>query len=224
MRHRVKTNNLNRTSEHRLALFRNMAINLFTWSPETIDAKAREGQRQERTPFRHYHRPYQMTTSVAKAKSARAFIEKCVTLAKKAIAAEKNGDVSFRRQLIAKLGGTATAKRIAKILINEIAPGYNERAGGYTRIIRLPKITRPVRRKNQLPGGKKMSRFLGSRLGDNTDLCLMELVEFDGQAYIPAMTKLLPDDLEAGSEKAAGAAGDASAETPSAEPAADDKK
>jgi large subunit ribosomal protein L17 len=200
-----------------------MAINLFTWSPEKIEAKARDGQRQERTPFRHYHRPYQMTTSVAKAKSARAFIEKCVTLAKKAIAAEKDGNVSYRRQLIAKLGGTATAKRIAKILIAEIAPGYAERAGGYTRILRLPKLTRPVRRKNQLPGGKKMSKFLGSRLGDNTDLCLMELVEFDGQTYIPAMTKLLPDDLEAGGAKAAGATGDASADKPS-EPAAGDEK
>ncbi|MFH1377170.1 MAG: L17 family ribosomal protein [Planctomycetota bacterium] len=221
MRHRVKTNNLNRTSEHRLALFRNMAINLFTWSPEKIEAKAREGQKLERTPFRHYHRPYQMTTSIAKAKSARSFIDKCVTLAKKAIAAEKDGNVSYRRQLISKLGGTATAKRIAKILIAEIAPGYNERAGGYTRILRLPKLTRPVRRKNQLPGGKKMSKFLGSKLGDNTELCLLELVEFDGQAYIPAMTKLLPDDLEAGSAKPTG---EATAENPSAEPASGDEK
>ena len=194
MRHRLKTNNLNRTSEHRLALMRNMAINLFTWGPEEIEAKAKRGRREARQPYRHFLKPYQIKTTLQKAKACRPFIEKCITLAKK-------GELHHRRMLIARLGGTATAKRIAKKLIEEIAPKFANRNGGYTRIIRLPKLTRPVSVENHLLEDKKRSRFLGTRLGDNAELCLLELVEFDGEQPQAAMSRVLPEGITAEQEK-----------------------
>jgi len=66
-------------------------------------------------------------TTEAKAKELRPFIEKLVTTAKK-------GGVSAKRLAISTLG---TVKRTEK-LFKEIAPKYADRAGGYTRIVKLP--------------------------------------------------------------------------------------
>ncbi len=65
-------------------------------------------------------------TTDAKAKELRSFIEPLITLAKK-------GDLHSRRMVARKL----PHKNIVKSLFNEIAPKYVERAGGYTRIIKL---------------------------------------------------------------------------------------
>jgi len=64
-------------------------------------------------------------TTEAKAKEVSMFAEKCITRAKK-------GDLSSRR-ILAKY----FSKDLVKKLVNEIAPKYKDRKGGYTRIIKL---------------------------------------------------------------------------------------
>ena len=66
-------------------------------------------------------------TTTAKAKELRPFVEKLVTKA-------KSGTIAHRRLIISRIGGI----REAKLLIEKIAPKYKTRAGGYTRIIKLP--------------------------------------------------------------------------------------
>ncbi|MDP3982320.1 MAG: 50S ribosomal protein L17 [bacterium] len=66
-------------------------------------------------------------TTEAKAKEVAPYVEKMITKAKK-------GDLHARRQLIADLGVLGSKK-----IIEEIAPRYKDRAGGYTSIIKLGK-------------------------------------------------------------------------------------
>jgi len=99
MRHKVGGRKLQRTSAHRLALFRNMAAAL----------------------IKHE----QITTTVAKAKELRPYVEKLVTLAKK-------GGLSNRRLAHARLLDDAQLVK----LFDVIGPRYGSRAGGYTRIIK----------------------------------------------------------------------------------------
>ena len=68
-------------------------------------------------------------TTDAKGKELRQFVERLVTFA-------KQGDVHGRR-LIQKIIKGKGAKKIANILIHDIAPTYDNRNGGYTRIIKL---------------------------------------------------------------------------------------
>jgi len=99
MRHRVGGRKLQRTSSHRAALFRNMAAAL----------------------IKHE----QITTTVAKAKELRPYVEKLITLAKK-------GGLSNRRLAHARLLDDAQLTK----LFDTLAPRYAERNGGYTRIIK----------------------------------------------------------------------------------------
>jgi large subunit ribosomal protein L17 len=99
MRLRVGHRKLQRTSSHRTALFRNMAAAL----------------------IKHE----QITTTTAKAKELRPYVEKLVTLAKK-------GGLSNRRLAQGRLMDDA---QLAK-LFDVIAPRYEKRAGGYTRIVK----------------------------------------------------------------------------------------
>ena len=68
-------------------------------------------------------------TTVAKAKELRRYVEKLVTKA-------KNADFNTHRYLYSKLGSNQRAKAVVQKLINEIAPKYENRNGGYTRIIK----------------------------------------------------------------------------------------
>jgi large subunit ribosomal protein L17 len=68
----------------------------------------------------------QIRTTEAKAKEARGFAEQIITLGKR-------GDLHARRQAIAFLGHTRTVDKV----FHDIAPRYAERAGGYTRIIKV---------------------------------------------------------------------------------------
>ena len=68
-------------------------------------------------------------TTDAKAKEVRGFVERLVTYAKR-------GDVHGRRLIMQKINGIL-GKKIANILIYDIAPVYENRQGGYTRIIKL---------------------------------------------------------------------------------------
>ena len=99
MRHRVAGRKLQRTSSHRAALFRNMAAAL----------------------IKHE----QITTTTAKAKELRPYVEKLITLAKK-------GGLSNRRLAHARLMDDVQLVK----LFDVIAPRYAERSGGYTRVIK----------------------------------------------------------------------------------------
>ena len=82
-------------------------------------------------------------TSQAKAKAVKPEVERMITLAKR-------GDLHARRQLLSRLGQD---KFMVHKLVEEIAPRYTERPGGYTRIIKL-----------------------GPRRSDSTEMVLLELV------------------------------------------------
>jgi len=69
-----------------------------------------------------------ITTTEAKAKELRPYIEEVVTKA-------REDSLASRRLVIKRLGGDAD---LAKKLIEDIAPQYKERPGGYTRITKLP--------------------------------------------------------------------------------------
>ena len=99
MRHRVAGRKLQRTSAHRAAMFRNMAAAL----------------------IKHE----QITTTTAKAKELRPYVEKLVTLAKK-------GGLSNRRLAHARLMDDAQLVK----LFDVIAARYADRNGGYTRVIK----------------------------------------------------------------------------------------
>jgi large subunit ribosomal protein L17 len=84
-----------------------------------------------------------ITTTDAKAKELRSIAEKMITLGKK-------GDLHSTRLAASYIRD----KKVVTKLFTTIAPRYQERAGGYTRIIKL-----------------------GLRSGDNASLSLIELVE-----------------------------------------------
>jgi large subunit ribosomal protein L17 len=67
----------------------------------------------------------QISTTEAKAKELRPYIEKLITYGKK-------NTLATRRLAIAKLGDQAAVKK----LFSSIAPRYTERAGGYTRVVK----------------------------------------------------------------------------------------
>ncbi len=69
-----------------------------------------------------------ITTTLPRAKEIRPIVEKLVTKAKK-------GDLASRRDIIARLG--TTDQKVAKKLIDTIAPKYKDRAGGYLRITKI---------------------------------------------------------------------------------------
>jgi large subunit ribosomal protein L17 len=99
MRHRVAGRKLQRTSSHRAALFRNMAAAL----------------------IKHE----QITTTTAKAKELRPYVEKLITLAKK-------GGLSNRRLAHSRLLDETQLRKLFDVL----APRYEGRPGGYARIVK----------------------------------------------------------------------------------------
>ena len=69
-----------------------------------------------------------ITTTEAKAKELRPFVEKLVTRA-------KIKTLASRRLLVSRLG----VDKGVKELVDTLAPKYEKRAGGYTRIVKLPR-------------------------------------------------------------------------------------
>lgn len=99
MRHKHGYRKLGRTSSHRAALLKNMAIAMI--KAEKIE------------------------TTLPKAKELRAYFEKLITKAKK-------GDFNSHRAIFAALQDKEATKKIVEL----IAPKYEERNGGYTRIVK----------------------------------------------------------------------------------------
>lgn len=99
MRHGNSGRNLSRTSSHRKAMFKNMMVSL-------LDHEL-------------------ITTTVAKAKELRRFMEPMITMAKE--------DTLHRRRLVqSRLGD----KNMVQKLFKEIGPFYKARPGGYLRILK----------------------------------------------------------------------------------------
>ncbi len=119
MRHGNKVNHLGRKTGHRKAMLQNMACSL-------IEHK-------------------RITTTIAKAKTLRVFIEPLLTKS-------KTDSTHSRRVVFSYL----QSKEAVTELFREVAPKIATRDGGYTRIIRT-----------------------GYRLGDNAEMCMIELVDFN---------------------------------------------
>lgn len=116
MRHLKAGRRLSRTTEHRQAMLRTLITQLFEHE--------------------------QVQTTQAKAKEARQWAEKIITLARR-------GDLHARRQALRVV---RTKKAMAK-LFGDLRNRYQDRPGGYTRIVPL-----------------------GFRVGDGAPLTLLELV------------------------------------------------
>jgi large subunit ribosomal protein L17 len=161
MRHLVAGRKLGRTSSHRRALLRNMATSL-------LEHKKIE-------------------TTEAKAKELRPFAEQLITRAKHALQREKQGllpegqkiDIHNRRMAARDI----TTKAVVQELFDNIAPLVEERAGGYTRIIKT-----------------------GTRRGDGGKTAIIELVDFsapqDGATSAKAKRKAQAKKKVAKSTKA----------------------
>ena len=124
MRHRVVKKKLNRDMDHRKSL----ALNL---SSQIIE----NGK---------------INTTLAKAKYVKPKIEKMIT---KAIKAHKSDDKIFKFNTVKTLRKSLRSEEIVKKLMEEIAPKFAERAGGYIKIIKT-----------------------GNRDGDNSPTARIELV------------------------------------------------
>jgi len=69
-----------------------------------------------------------ITTTLARAKAIRPLVEKMITLG-------KSDTIASRRLIASRLGNN---EKIAKKIVDEIAKGFADRPGGYTRIIKMP--------------------------------------------------------------------------------------
>lgn len=94
--------------------------------------------------IKHKH----ITTTLPKAKEVQKYVERLVTYAKK-------NNVHGRRLILKKVKGSYK-KEIANTLIHEIAPNYEGRSGGYTRIIKV-----------------------GNRKNDDAKVSILEFVDFN---------------------------------------------
>lgn len=153
MRHRRKGRRLGRSASHRKAMLRNMASSLFlTERDAELDDNAPKVKGR-------------IVTTMPKAKEVRPLVEKCITIARRALphesAAEefapsaergtdawKNWRTSDRyQQWNAKMAPALAARRrvlkmlgdkeAVSIIFDELAPRFADRPGGYTRILRL---------------------------------------------------------------------------------------
>ncbi|MFM7057640.1 MAG: bL17 family ribosomal protein [Planctomycetota bacterium] len=154
MRHQCAGRKLGRNASHRHAMFRNMAVSLVMTLAESEEGGAKVRGR--------------ITTTVAKAKELRPFIEKLITLGRKgrqivlqaeqfASEAERGSDAweAWRSSEAGKNWVKATAPALAlrrrvfaalrskaavDIIFGKLAERFESRAGGYTRIVRLAQV------------------------------------------------------------------------------------
>ena len=119
MRHNKKFNHLGRTASHRNAMLSNMACSL----------------------IKHKR----ITTTVAKAKALKKFVEPLITKS-------KDDTTNSRHVVFSNLQD----KQVVTELFKEISVKIADRPGGYTRIIKT-----------------------GHRLGDNAEMCFIELVDYN---------------------------------------------
>lgn len=124
MRHKKAGKRLSRSKDHRRALRRTMVNQLFT---------------HER-----------IRTTKAKAQAVRGQAERLITLAKRGNSAGDEKMVHARRLAAARMNNPELVQK----LFDDIAPRYEDRAGGYTRMLKL-----------------------GPRYGDSAEMVILELIE-----------------------------------------------
>ena len=107
MRHRVVKKTLGRDKEHRKALYANLSESLITHG--------------------------KINTTLAKAKAVRPYVEKLIT---KAIKASKSKNKLVTFNTVKNLRKYLYSEDVIRKLIEEIAPKYIGRPGGYTRIVK----------------------------------------------------------------------------------------
>jgi large subunit ribosomal protein L17 len=142
MRHRKSINHLGRTSAHRKAMLSNMASSLIL------------------------HK--RITTTTAKAKALRSYIEPLITKS-------KDDTTHSRRVVFSYLKN----KYAVSELFREVSPKIIDRPGGYTRILKT-----------------------GSRLGDNAEMCIIELVDYNENMLEDTAKKTRSSKRRRGSGKA----------------------
>lgn len=163
MRHNKKINHLGRTASHRSAMLSNMACSL----------------------IKHKR----ITTTVAKAKALKKFIEPLITKS-------KEDTTNSRRVVFSNLQDKIAVTELFK----EISVKIADRPGGYTRIIKT-----------------------GNRLGDNAEMCFIELVDYNENMAKDKVAKKATRTRR--SKKAAETAAPAAVEAPATEaPKAEEPK
>jgi large subunit ribosomal protein L17 len=144
MRHRVQYRKLGRVTEHRLAMLRNQATAL----------------------LRHEH----LTTTVPRAKELRPFVERLISIAKRGLAGNGKKSESELKALNARrhVMQDLQDEDVVRKLFDTLAPRFETRPGGYTRLLRL-----------------------GFRRGDAAEIAQVELVgsEFNPRAKAEAEAK-----------------------------------
>ncbi|BBB49235.1 50S ribosomal protein L17 [Pelolinea submarina] len=124
MRHHVSGYQLSRNKDQRIALRRTLIKQLFEHN--------------------------RIQTTQAKAKAIRGDAEKLITLAKNSAKGSDIDKVNARRLAASSLNDATIVKK----LFDDVAPRFENRSGGYTRMIKL-----------------------GQRTGDSADMVILELVE-----------------------------------------------
>lgn len=131
MRHRVSHRKLGRVTAHRIAMLRNQAQALLRFE--------------------------RLETTVPRAKELRPFVERIITIAKRGLAGgDGNGRSLHARRLVLR---DIHDREVVGKLFDTIAPRFESRPGGYTRILRI-----------------------GYRRGDSAEVAQIELV---GSEYNP---------------------------------------
>lgn len=166
MRHGKTINHLGRTASHRNAMLANMASSLIL------------------------HK--RISTTVAKAKALRKFVEPLLTKSK--------NDTTHSRRLVFSV---LENKEVLKELFGDVAAKIGGRPGGYTRIIKLS----------------------DGRLGDNAELCIIELVDYnetllEAKTAGEAKATTRRSRRSGGAKKATAGEGQSSAEVVAEAPAA----
>jgi large subunit ribosomal protein L17 len=156
MRHRKRGRILGRSPSHRKAMMKNLASALFLTERETDDGDTGSPKVKGR-----------IVTTLPKAKEIRPYVERCITVARRAIVqqneaqrfgtnAERNSAAwkEWRKSTKWKQWAQAMAPVVAarrklvqllgdkdavKVLFDEVAPRFSDRNGGYTRILKLAK-------------------------------------------------------------------------------------
>jgi len=232
MRHRKKGRKLGRNPSHQRALLRSLATALILTErdPEEFDSSNPTMPKPPAVPGR-------IVTTLPKAKEVRPLIEKCVTIARRALKAQEEADrlepdavrgsnewqawrngpqwqewnhtvapvVAARRRCVQLLGN----KKAVEILFDEIAPRFEDRPGGYTRILRLA----------------------GVRLGDAGQKAILEFVGKNDRERIESeAAPKIDDDVneetveEQAIEEQADATDEVTAETEADEQAVDEQE
>jgi len=199
MRHRRRGRKLGRNPNHQRALLRNLASALFLTE--------RDAEGEPNVP----KVKGRIVTTLHKAKEVRPLVEKCITIARRALphedaaaeldtSAERHSDAwrewresdQWQRWNQAMAPAVAARRRVlqligdkqaVEVLFDEIAPRFADRNGGYTRILRLAK----------------------PRLGDSGTRAILELVgRADRQSHVaaaPAFETDFEDEQESTAEE-----------------------